>query len=231
MLTTYASCWGSLALRGAALALMGAMLLALPGRPAALAMLTLVLIATAVNAASTGLRMRAAISTWWVPMLQAVVCMLAAVALLIGRVEDAGVWLAPLVTLAVLDGALLAWMAWQHRHGVHPVGAVAAAAAAAIGFGALLVACRPMVSGDAGTTAGPGMLALALGISLGVIALRLRRLVRRMRHELLRDAPLARQATPPDEARADNAGAAITHPARAARRAAKVSDRAGRVPA
>ena len=230
MLTTYASCWGSLALRGVALVLMGAMLLIVPDRSIALATLALVLLAAAANAASTALRVRASISTWWVSLLAAAVCLLAVAALLADRHDDAGFWMVLLAGLAVLDGALLARMAWRHRHGVNPVGAVAAAAAASIGFGALLAACLPTVDGNVGTSTGLGALALTVGIASGVIALRLRRLVRLMRHELLRDAPLARQALLSGDALPD-AGVAGARPTWTGRPATAVRRRAGRVPA
>lgn len=189
MLTTYASCWGSFVLRGAALILLGVALLA-PSLPAlALPALALLLIVGAANAISTGLRMRSSSSGWWLPMAEAIVSFLLAAAILAARPADAARLALVVAMLSALDGLLLFGLAWRHRRGAYPVGPVAGAGALSIGFGWLLAQYPSMANGSADDVA--GVVALALGAASWLVALRLRGIVRAVRHELLRDAPLA----------------------------------------
>lgn len=187
MLTTYASCWGSFVLRGSALALFGATLLAAPAR-ATEAALALVLLASAANTASTGLRMRASSTGWWLPVAEAVASVWLAMAIVTGHAVAGLPLAAAAAGLAALGGLQLAALAWRHRNGAYPAWPIVAAGLVSIGFGTLLTRYAALAAGRFEPAA--AALALALGVASVLVGLQLRAIGRQVRHELLRDAPL-----------------------------------------
>lgn len=189
MLTTYASCWGSFLLRGSALVLLGAALLAAPGPQTVLPALAFVLAVGGANAVSTGLRMRASSAAWWLPVLEGMASFVLALAILADRSAEVMLLIPAVAALSALDGLLLLALAWRHRRSAYPVDPVAAAGLLSIGFALLLAWYPSMPLG--GAALGPGAAALLLGAVSALVALRLRRICRLARHELLRDAPLA----------------------------------------
>lgn len=192
MLTSYAGCWGSFTLRGLSLLLFGAVVLLAPAAlDLVVVMLSVALLVGASNAASVGLRLRPLTGQWWVFLVEAgLAAVIGAVAFL--RPAPAVLTLVPLLAaLAMLNGIVQLWLAWRWRRGQNQTGLIAGAGLLSVGFSVLL-AWQPLLSKGAAAT-GAGLFAILLGVAFALTGLRLRRLGRLARRELLRDTPLAQR--------------------------------------
>jgi uncharacterized membrane protein HdeD (DUF308 family) len=191
MLTSYAGCWGSFVLRGLALALFGVVALAAPQAAPDLVvtMLGVVLLVSAANATSVGLRSRSLSSQWWLLLVEGALAAVIGVAAFLRPTQATLTPVIFLAVLAALNGLLQLVLAWRGRRGPHRAWPIASAGLLSLGF-ALLLLWQPLLA-ERATAAAVALYATGLGVALALTGLRLRRLGRLARRELLRDTPLA----------------------------------------
>ena len=182
MLTPYAGCWGSFALRGLSLVLFGVVQLALPGMAAesAIPMLGVVLLVSGANAASLGLRLRPSGAASWL-LLEGGVSLLTGVVAFAHPQSSVLAAAGPVAVLAALNGACQLGLAWRARSGPYGAWPIAGAGLAWIGF-ALMLAWQPFAT-PGQTMATGGAAGLMLGAVLSAVAANLQRAVSRRSEE------------------------------------------------